>query len=782
MRLGAKVAWIVAGVSAVLLVSAWTLPRWARRRAMEEAAKRRVSLDVGGVWPGFGALHLRDVAVRADGLDGASARIETVTVKLDWTLRPRAIVAEGVRLELDGEPDVLRDRVRAWREGQGGGSSSSGRVMPVAVRQCHVHWHMADSDLEVDNLHVDREADATRVGAQRLALAKRHEALEMLAWDAEFDAAHKLRSAHVAECLVRHAGAPGKTSPASSSTTEAEETPLPPLPVPVVLKTKRPTPVTKEATKATLPSWHLPDPAQWRPLGAQIAAKLRDAFAEDATVTIDAMRFELGGESDRLRLGPGALEAAARGNAVQLAFRSQGHGEIPGLALEAKFPLDLTQIEVALSGGPVPLTALGVAEGTMGVTTPERSRVSGKGRVYWSERERALTFDTTLDLAGLSIHRPELSKEPIVDLAMGVRARGALRPSDLRLDDAEFSVGALHVVSRGTLETKDGDAHVSLRFEVPIASCQSLLESIPPGLLPTLRGSRMAGTFSAKGQLTFDRAHLDDLALDYAIDDECRMTAVPETLLRERFRKEFKHKVQLPDGKAAELSTGPGSDHWVELDRISPFMQVAVLTTEDGAFFRHHGFNHAAIRNSLVANLKAGRFARGASTITMQLAKNLFLARDKTLSRKLEEVILSDYLEQAFGKDEMMELYLNVIEFGPGIYGVKAAADHYFARHPEELSLSESLFLASLLPSPLRYHRLAERPELSEGWTNHLRQLMKIALKTGKISDAEYQQGLSEKVAFQVHEGPRPIPRAPVIHTHFTGGAPTEDDWIPMGE
>ena len=134
-----------------------------------------------------------------------------------------------------------------------------------------------------------------------------------------------------------------------------------------------------------------------------------------------------------------------------------------------------------------------------------------------------------------------------------------------------------------------------------------------------------------------------------------------------------------------------------------------MLTTEDGGFFRHHGFNTCAIRTALIANIKAGRFVRGASTITMQLAKNLFLSREKTLSRKLEELILTDYLEQTFTKDEMMELYLNVIEFGPDVYGVTAAADHYFGRTPAELNLAECLFLASLLPQPLRYHHLRER-------------------------------------------------------------------------
>ena len=111
-------------------------------------------------------------------------------------------------------------------------------------------------------------------------------------------------------------------------------------------------------------------------------------------------------------------------------------------------------------------------------------------------------------------------------------------------------------------------------------------------------------------------------------------------------------------------------------------------------FHKHHGFNHNAIRNSVAgANLKARRFVRGASTITMQLAKNLFLSREKTLSRKIQEVVLTDYLEQAFRKDDMMELYLNVIEFGPDVYGVTRAAEYYFGRKPEELNLPECFFL-----------------------------------------------------------------------------------------
>jgi membrane peptidoglycan carboxypeptidase len=186
-------------------------------------------------------------------------------------------------------------------------------------------------------------------------------------------------------------------------------------------------------------------------------------------------------------------------------------------------------------------------------------------------------------------------------------------------------------------------------------------------------------------------------------------------------------------------------------------MEAAAATMEDGAFRVHHGFNRSAIRASIIANLKARRFVRGASTITMQLAKNLFLTREKTLSRKLEEVILTDYLEQIFSKDEILELYFNVVEFGPAVYGIGAAAEYYFGRVPADLDLAESFFLASILPSPLRYAPARDLAALPEGRLAILRALMHVARKRGLLSDDELAEGLREPVEFW-HGGERPPP------------------------
>jgi membrane peptidoglycan carboxypeptidase len=206
------------------------------------------------------------------------------------------------------------------------------------------------------------------------------------------------------------------------------------------------------------------------------------------------------------------------------------------------------------------------------------------------------------------------------------------------------------------------------------------------------------------------------------------------------------------------VTTGPGAPGWVSFGDISPFMIVAVMTTEDGGFYRHHGFSRGAIRSALIDNLKARRFVRGASTVSMQLAKNLFLTREKTVGRKLEEVVLTDYLEQTFTKDELMELYLNVIEFGPDLYGIGPAARDYFGRGASELDLAESLFLSSVLPSPLKMHALKFADHLSDGWHRTLAHLMSISHRSGLISQAELDQGKDEIVFFH-NTGPRPPPR-----------------------
>lgn len=140
---------------------------------------------------------------------------------------------------------------------------------------------------------------------------------------------------------------------------------------------------------------------------------------------------------------------------------------------------------------------------------------------------------------------------------------------------------------------------------------------------------------------------------------------------------------------------------WVRLEKISPNMVRAVISTEDNLFYMHNGFDWKAIERAIEHNKKSTR-KRGASTITQQTAKNVFLWPERDWIRKGLETYFTVLIEFIWPKDRIMEVYLNVIEFGDGIYGIEAASQHYYGKSSKRLTYSESKTLARILPNPLK--------------------------------------------------------------------------------
>jgi monofunctional biosynthetic peptidoglycan transglycosylase len=143
---------------------------------------------------------------------------------------------------------------------------------------------------------------------------------------------------------------------------------------------------------------------------------------------------------------------------------------------------------------------------------------------------------------------------------------------------------------------------------------------------------------------------------------------------------------------------------WVSYGAISPSVKLAVLVAEDINFFSHQGFDSGEIRKALGQALEDGELPRGASTITQQLAKNLWLSPARDPLRKAREAILTWQLEHTLGKRRLLELYLNVVEFGPGVWGVESACRRYFGKPAAELGDDEAAWLAASLPSPTTWH------------------------------------------------------------------------------
>jgi len=151
------------------------------------------------------------------------------------------------------------------------------------------------------------------------------------------------------------------------------------------------------------------------------------------------------------------------------------------------------------------------------------------------------------------------------------------------------------------------------------------------------------------------------------------------------------------------------TQRWVPISQVSPMLLKAVLIGEDDKFYQHDGFDYEAIEQAFEKNLKVGRFAAGASTISQQLTKNLFLNPEKSLTRKGKEAILTWRMEHALSKRRILELYVNVAEWGDGIFGIEAAARHYYGKPASALSSTEAAHLAAVLPNPIRFNPLSSQ-------------------------------------------------------------------------
>ena len=188
------------------------------------------------------------------------------------------------------------------------------------------------------------------------------------------------------------------------------------------------------------------------------------------------------------------------------------------------------------------------------------------------------------------------------------------------------------------------------------------------------------------------------------------------------------------------FTVGPQNPNWVSLEKIPRNLQNAVMAGEDFSFYSHKGIDWFELRESLLKDFREGRFVRGASTISQQLAKNLFLSRDKTVKRKVRELVLALRMEKTLTKDRILELYLNVVELGDMVYGVGAGALHHFGKQPLELSLRESAFLAAMLPGPKVY----DPDRHMDRVMNRSDHLLGVMLKGRMITEDQYLSALAE--------------------------------------
>lgn len=180
---------------------------------------------------------------------------------------------------------------------------------------------------------------------------------------------------------------------------------------------------------------------------------------------------------------------------------------------------------------------------------------------------------------------------------------------------------------------------------------------------------------------------------------------------------------------------------WIPFAAIPQLLKDTVRISEDAAFYHHQGIDYYELKEAIKRNLKDGKKARGGSTITQQLAKNLFLSTEKSYTRKAKEFVLAKKLESHLSKDRIFSLYLNVIELGKGIFGVEAASLYYFNKSVGQLNLNEIVRLAAVIPKPLKVNPLSNSSRYLK-WRANL--LLDRLLKYDYITEKEYHKAKEE--------------------------------------
>ena len=191
-----------------------------------------------------------------------------------------------------------------------------------------------------------------------------------------------------------------------------------------------------------------------------------------------------------------------------------------------------------------------------------------------------------------------------------------------------------------------------------------------------------------------------------------------------------------------EIRQKMASPGWTQLENIPLVMQQAIISVEDHRFYQHGAFDASGIIRAFLVNLQAGEISEGGSTITQQLAKNLFLSHDQTMSRKIEEAIYSVIIESNFSKEEILETYLNTIYFGSGAYGIKDASRLYFKKLPQDLSIAESTMLAGIPAAPSVYSPL-KNPDMAK---KRQAIVLETMVKNGFIGPKKAQEVMQEKL------------------------------------
>lgn len=468
------------------------------------------------------------------------------------------------------------------------------------------------------------------------------------------------------------------------------------------------------------------------PLGVELA------FARSAAeLNLPSMKFRR-----VLAVGGGGTITAGTRTIV---LREVAAGRLaPGGALEVRAAIDdagiprplslelsAHDLSVTVRGDRIPLRGLAaIAPRGLGL---DDARATGELHVRKGERALEITADGSFD--GVSLDHRALAAEPIAVTAT-VGATLSIASDAVAVQRLAIDTGAIRTKLTGWLR-RGSPASGQVDLEMASAPCADLLASLPAQIRGPLDGMVLDGSLGGRARLTIDLAAPtgDGTVLSTELLGRCDTLGEPPAADVMSLTRATPHV--FVDGSRGIV--GPGEPGWFDLRQMPTRLHGAFTSAEDGRFWDHGGFDIQQIARSLEIDLRERRLARGGSTISQQLIKNAFLTHRRTLDRKLQEAVLTWRLEARLDKTQILERYLNIIELGPRVFGVGAAAKHWFGTTPRGLTVRQAAFLAALTSEPTSMARRVRRQGgLDPASAERVATVLRAMRRDGVIDNEEF--------------------------------------------
>lgn len=378
---------------------------------------------------------------------------------------------------------------------------------------------------------------------------------------------------------------------------------------------------------------------------------------------------------------------------------------------------------------------------------PTRGRF---GAVY-ATRDKSATIDLDLEQYDVDLASDLVSAQRLTGFTAREQARIDIDFSAGKVSMKDGVVEVNGVPMLASLQLMPGDSSPTFQINADLRTTPllKLLRSVPGAREPVFTKNvspdvRFALSFSFSGHLRDPSSWQPKL--------EHRVSGIGpkgEGSGLELLSSTFRYYPLTKTGRALEPRlVGPGSPTWQPYAKIPYILRRCVIVSEDSSFFFHNGIELVEVQDALRDSLTPGEKTRGGSTITQQLVKNLFLTRDRTALRKAQEMLLTFHLESTLKKEQIFELYMNIIEWGPNIYGIKEASQHYFGKKPENLSTREMAWLATIIPSPIPSHQQYEQGYVSAKQNAKIDLLLERLFKVGNLTEEQLAAAKEAKVYF----------------------------------